>query len=58
MGAEDDHPVVIPDHVLRRMIQEALDDPQPSIPAEEVFKDLRRHHAERIKKRNADSPTR
>jgi antitoxin ParD1/3/4 len=33
----------------RRKIQEAYDDPRPSIPAEEVFKDLRRHHARRMK---------
>lgn len=35
------------DELLRRKVQEALDDPRPSIPAEEVFAELRRHRAER-----------
>lgn len=35
----------------RRKIQEAFDDPRPSIPAEEVFHDLREHHAQRLKER-------
>lgn len=37
------------DAVLRRKVQEALDDPSPTIPADEVFADLRAHHAERLK---------
>jgi antitoxin ParD1/3/4 len=37
------------DEILRRKIQEAYDDPRPSISAEEVFDDLRRHHAARMK---------
>jgi antitoxin ParD1/3/4 len=37
----------------RAKIQEAYDDPRPSIPAEKVFRDLRRHHAARMKARNA-----
>lgn len=35
------------DEVLRRKVQEALDDPRPSIPAEEVFAELRDYHVER-----------
>ena len=35
--------------VWRRKIQEAYDDPRPSIPAEEVFRRLRQHHAERMR---------
>jgi antitoxin ParD1/3/4 len=37
--------------IWRRKIQEAYDDPRPSIPAEEVFRDLRKHHAARMKAR-------
>ncbi len=37
--------------VWRHKIQEAYDDPRPSIPAEEVFRELREHHARRIKAR-------
>ncbi|WP_152046665.1 type II toxin-antitoxin system ParD family antitoxin [Aureimonas psammosilenae] len=32
---------------LRRMVQEALDDPQPPVPMEEVFERLERKHLER-----------
>lgn len=32
-----------------RMIQESLDDPRPSIPAEEVFAELRARHEARLK---------
>lgn len=35
--------------MLRRKVQEALDDPRPSIPAEEAFANLRAHHAARVK---------
>jgi antitoxin ParD1/3/4 len=49
---------MVSDDVLRRKIQEAYDDSRPSIPAEEVFEDLRRRHAERMKERNATRPTR
>jgi antitoxin ParD1/3/4 len=35
--------------VWRRKIQEAYDDPRPSIPADEVFERLERKHAERMK---------
>jgi antitoxin ParD1/3/4 len=35
--------------VMRARIQEALDDPRPDIPAEDVFAELRAHHAERMK---------
>ncbi len=32
---------------LRRSINEAFDDPRPSVPASDVFTRLRAHHAER-----------
>lgn len=32
-----------------RMIRESLDDPRPSIPAEEVFAELRARHEARLK---------
>jgi antitoxin ParD1/3/4 len=35
--------------IWRRKIQEAYDDPRPSIPAEEVFERLERKHAARVK---------
>ena len=35
------------DAILRQRLQEALDDPRPSIPADQVFADLRAHHAAR-----------
>lgn len=38
------------DNWLRRQIEEALADPRPSIPAAEVFRELREHHARRVKK--------
>ncbi|MCJ2027346.1 hypothetical protein [Methylobacterium sp. J-067] len=37
------------DAYLRAKVQEALDDPRPTIPAEEVFARLRAYHAERLK---------
>ena len=40
------------DEVLRRKVREALDDPRPSIPADEVFARLERKHAEMMKKEN------
>lgn len=36
------------DDLMRRKIQEALDDPRPSVPAEEVFARLRARHAARF----------
>lgn len=39
--------LIVPDAVLRRMVQEALDDPRPSIPHEEVFALLREHRERR-----------
>ena len=61
MGAKGDDVIdpeyVIPDDVMRRKIRESLEDPRPSIPAEEVFEGLRRRHAERMKKRNAHRPS-
>lgn len=38
------------DNWLRRQIEESLADPRPSIPAAEVFRELREHHARRVKK--------
>jgi antitoxin ParD1/3/4 len=35
--------------MLRRKVREALDDPRPSIPADQVFAELRAHHAEQVK---------
>lgn len=43
------------DEVLRRKIQEAYDDPRPSVPAEEVFERLRRHHGARMKARGREA---
>jgi antitoxin ParD1/3/4 len=40
------------DDWLRHKIAESLDDPSLDIPASEVFRDLRAHHARRLK-RNA-----
>ena len=37
------------DAVLRQMVQEALDDPRAAIPADQVFAELRAHHADRMK---------
>ena len=34
---------------LRRKVEEAFADPRPNVPASEVFKKLRAHHAERMK---------
>lgn len=35
--------------ILRRRVQEALDDPHPTILADQVFADLRAHHAQRMR---------
>jgi antitoxin ParD1/3/4 len=37
------------DDWLRRRVEEALADPRPSVPAREVFKQLREFHAQRVK---------
>jgi len=62
MGREDEDAIdpefVIPDDVLRRKIQEALDDPRPDVPAEEVFARLERLYAAPAKSRNANRPSR
>jgi hypothetical protein len=34
---------------LRRAIDESIHDPRPNIPASEVFKALRLHHAQRVR---------
>jgi antitoxin ParD1/3/4 len=38
--------------VMKARIQEALDDPRPSIAAEDVFDRIERRHAERMKASN------
>lgn len=37
------------EEVVRIKVQEALDDPRPSIPAEDVFAELRQFHADQVK---------
>lgn len=39
----------VADVILCRLVQEALDDPRPPIPAEEVFARLRAHHQARLR---------
>ena len=34
---------------LRQRVDEALADPRPNVPARDVFKRLRKHHAEQVK---------
>ena len=34
---------------LRQRVDEAFNDPRPNVPARDVFKRLRDHHAERVK---------
>ena len=34
---------------LRQKVEEAFADPRPNVPASDVFKRLRAHHAERLK---------
>ncbi|AMX92692.1 type II toxin-antitoxin system ParD family antitoxin [Mesorhizobium sp. M7A.F.Ca.US.014.04.1.1] len=41
--------------IMRAKVQEALDDPRPDIPAEDVFKALRAHHADRMKASKLDT---
>ncbi len=36
---------------LRRKIVESLEDPRPNIPAAKVFRELRAHHARRLKRK-------
>ena len=43
------------DELWRRKIQEAYDDPRPSISAEEVFERLRARHAARVKARRREA---
>jgi antitoxin ParD1/3/4 len=38
------------DHWFRQQIEETLADKRPSIPAAEVFRELREHHVSRLKK--------
>ncbi|KQR68706.1 type II toxin-antitoxin system ParD family antitoxin [Rhizobium sp. Leaf341] len=37
------------DAILRAKVQESIDDPRPSLPAEDVFAELQHFHAERVK---------
>jgi antitoxin ParD1/3/4 len=34
---------------LRQRVEEAFTDPRPNVPARDVFKRLRKHHAEQVK---------
>ncbi|MGX7705484.1 type II toxin-antitoxin system ParD family antitoxin [Methylobacterium sp. Gmos1] len=43
------------DTVLRQKVQEALNDPSPPIPADQVFEELRAYHAERLKTAGRDA---
>ncbi len=43
------------DAVLRQRVQEALNDPNPPIPADRVFEELRAYHAERLKNAGRDA---
>jgi antitoxin ParD1/3/4 len=42
------------DEWLRRQVDEALADPRPNVPAEDVFKRLRAHHARRVRGRRRE----
>ena len=42
------------DDWLRQRVDEAFADPRPNVPAREVFKRLKSHHARRVKKRPRD----
>jgi antitoxin ParD1/3/4 len=37
------------DEIMRIKIREALDDPRPSVPADQAFAELRAFHAEQLK---------
>jgi len=42
---------------LQRKVAESLADPRPNIPAAKVFRELRAHHARRLKRKaKAQSP--
>ena len=43
------------DAVLRQKVRQALDDPGTPIPADQVFADLRAHHAKRTKAARRDA---
>ncbi|GJE60347.1 hypothetical protein MPOCJGCO_2458 [Methylobacterium trifolii] len=43
------------DAVLREKVRDALDDPRPSLPADQVFDELRAHHAARMKAAGRDA---
>jgi antitoxin ParD1/3/4 len=43
------------DELWREKIREAFDDPRPSIPAKDAFKELRRHHESRMKARSREA---
>jgi hypothetical protein len=46
---DEDPPAEPLDPEFVRMIQESLDDPRPSIPADEVFAELNARHEVRLK---------
>jgi antitoxin ParD1/3/4 len=39
---------------LRRQVDEAFADPRPDVPARDVFKRLRKHHAQQIKGKRSE----
>ena len=39
---------------LRQQVEEAFADPRPSIPAQDVFRRLRRYHAQRVKSKRVE----
>ena len=41
------------DAILRARVEEAMADPQPNVPAEDVFARLRTHHERQVKVRDA-----
>lgn len=41
--------------IMRAKVKEALDDPRPDIPAEDVFNALREHQADRMKVAKRDA---
>lgn len=43
------------DEILREKVRASLADPRPSLPAEDVFADLRQRHAERLKAGDRDA---
>ena len=51
---EDDPSWIPSDEVLRELVQEAIDDPRPSLTPDEVREQLRAHHERRIATLNTE----